>query len=194
MQSLYDEWADQYDQDLTDKSYRTPQRVANMLAHWLPDRSQPILDYGCGTGLSGTALADVGFTQIDGADLSRNMLAIARQKCTYQQLWQIGIEQPFQIELNRYRALVAVGVISVGGAPGTVYDDLVDALCPGMLMVFSMNDQSLQMPEYAGRLETSLSTGKVRVLAQDYGPHVSQHGENSGAMIYVLEALANTDA
>lgn len=189
MKSLYDEWADQYDQDLADKSYQTPRRVADMLTRWLPNRSAPILDYGCGTGLSGAALVEAGYTRIDGADLSPRMLALAGQKSLYGQLFQIDIAEPLSFDPRAYRAIVAVGVISVGGAPGAVFDTLVDSLTPGARLVFSMNDQSLKMPDYAGRLAASISAKKVRILAQDYGPHVSNHDENSGSMVYCLDVL-----
>lgn len=189
MLSLYDAWAEQYDRDLADKSYQTPRRVADMLTQWLADCSAPILDYGCGTGLSGAALIEAGYTEIDGADLSPRMLALAEQKSLYRRLFQIDPAQPLPFDPGAYRTIVAVGVISVGGAPGEVFDTLVESLSAGTRLVFSMNDQSLKMPDYAGRLKASVSAEKVRILAQDYGPHVQHHDENSGSMVYCLEIL-----
>src|SRR6056297_2315061 len=118
MRALYDEWAVQYDQDLAAKSYQTPTRVAEELTRWLPDRTAPILDFGCGTGLSGAALKTAGYTEIDGVDLSGKMLEIAQQKSVYRKLMLTDPAKPLSFEETDYQAVVAVGVISVGGAPG----------------------------------------------------------------------------
>ena len=189
MRALYDEWASQYDEDLTGQSYQTPLRVADTLGDWLTDKDAPVLDYGCGTGLSGAALAAAGFTRIDGADLSQNMLARAREKGVYQRLFEIDPDQDLPFRPGTYAAITAVGVISAGAAPGAVYDALVQCLAPGAVFVLSLNDQSLKMDAYAGRLSASVDAGLVRILSENYGPHVSKHGANSGATIYVLERL-----
>jgi len=66
---LYDDWAERYDADVGGAGYVTPRRVAVALAGTVADTSTPVLDYGCGTGLSGVALSGAGFTRIDGAHL-----------------------------------------------------------------------------------------------------------------------------
>ena len=76
-QKLYADWADTYEADVAAYGYATPARIARALAPHLPDTSAPILDFGCGTGLSGQALAAAGFTTIDGTDISAEMRAQA---------------------------------------------------------------------------------------------------------------------
>lgn len=189
MRDLYNEWAGQYDQDLKDRGYATPERVADALKRALPDKEAPILDFGCGTGLSGEALSTAGFTRIYGTDLSEEMLAQARKKGVYNKLWTTDPDADLPVRPGDYAAITAVGVISVGGAPASVFDDLVRTLAPGGLLVFSLNDQSMALPDYAGRIQQSVSCGKVKVLTEEYGPHVTAHGENSGATVFVLERL-----
>ena len=50
--ALYAEWSDTYDQEVGKNGYATPERTAKTLAQFATDLNQPILDYGCGTGLS----------------------------------------------------------------------------------------------------------------------------------------------
>ena len=50
--ALYAEWSDTYDQEVGKNGYATPGRTAKTLAQFVTDLNQPILDYGCGTGLS----------------------------------------------------------------------------------------------------------------------------------------------
>jgi len=67
---LYASWAATYDKEVQENGYVTPQRVANALKEVVRDQSEHILDFGCGTGLSGAALQAVGFENIDGLDVS----------------------------------------------------------------------------------------------------------------------------
>ena len=79
-QSFYDDWAGSYDAEVAGNGYATPARCARALAAKVEDKSAPILDIGCGTGLSGLALRRGGFTHIDGTDLSEKMLSRAEQR------------------------------------------------------------------------------------------------------------------
>merc|ERR1712169_121999 len=85
--ALYDEWAASYDKEMAkeDQDYVGPVLAA---AHVLKHLGTPsiqadieILDAGCGTGLAGIALAQLGAQKVDGVDLSPGMLDIARKGC-----------------------------------------------------------------------------------------------------------------
>ena len=80
---LYDDWAASYEAEIAENGYATPTRCAEALRSKIRDASAPILDFGCGTGLSGLALKLVGFETIDGVDLSQEMLNQAREKGVY---------------------------------------------------------------------------------------------------------------
>ena len=77
--SMYSDWAATYNQTMKDHDYQSPQRIVEALLRHCADKSVAIFNVGCGTGLSGIALAKAGFTQIDGSDLSPEMIEIARQ-------------------------------------------------------------------------------------------------------------------
>ena len=78
--ALYDDWAASYEAEVAENGYATPARCAEALKGQTADMSAPILDFGCGTGLSGLALKLAGFETIDGVDLSAEMLEGARSK------------------------------------------------------------------------------------------------------------------
>ncbi|MEO0683020.1 MAG: methyltransferase domain-containing protein, partial [Pseudomonadota bacterium] len=86
---LYDDWAASYEAEVGEQGYATPGRCADALKHCADDMSAPVLDFGCGTGLSGLALKLAGFETIDGVDLSAEMLEGARSKNVYRHLDQI---------------------------------------------------------------------------------------------------------
>ena len=80
MVALYDDWSVTYDEEIKKNGYATPKRCAEALAGAIDNLFSPVLDFGCGTGMSGEALAEAGFKNIDGCDLSERMLEVARQK------------------------------------------------------------------------------------------------------------------
>ncbi|WP_162925315.1 class I SAM-dependent DNA methyltransferase [Aurantiacibacter odishensis] len=189
MREIYDEWAEHYDDDVVGNGYLTPSRLAKTLARFVPDRDTPILDYGCGTGLSGQALADAGFTTIDGADLSEGMLKRARETNVYRKLQHVDPDNSLNAQLGEYPVFTAVGVISKGAAPPFVYDDLLGLMQPGALLAFSLNDLSLEDPDYSSLVPGSVEAGKVKILCEEYGPHLAKYGDNSGSSVVVIERL-----
>lgn len=189
VETLYDNWAETYDNELASVGYATPGRVATALGEFLSALDAPILDFGCGTGLSGEALRHSGFTVMDGTDLSAEMLRIAEGKGIYRRLWQTDPDAPLPFEPGDYQGIAAAGVISIGAAPGEVFDDLLGRLAPGGLFAFSMNDQSMTLPDYIGRVRASLDNGRAKLLHEEHGPHLTHNDQNSGSTVFVLERL-----
>ena len=94
VRDYYDQWAEVYDEELTENSYQQPRRCAMELARHLNDRSARILDVGCGTGLSGIALSEAGYSHIDGCDLSQGMLEKAFKTEIYSKLFMADLNKP----------------------------------------------------------------------------------------------------
>ena len=130
MRRYYDDWADSYDTDLSANDYRTPRRCAAALAACLDDRDAPILDFACGTGISGVALKEAGFTTIDGSDISDGMLDKARAKGAYRDLFRVDPEAGLDTGARAYSAIAAVGAIGAGAAPAEYIDAALDHLAP----------------------------------------------------------------
>ena len=114
---LYDDWADSYEQEVTEYGYVTPQRCAEALRKFTTDVKFPILDFGCGTGMSGLALKLSGFSVIDGIDVSADMLSVAHRKNIYRKLLQIDANSSLPIDCGSYSAILAAGVLGAGAAP-----------------------------------------------------------------------------
>ncbi|WP_317054633.1 class I SAM-dependent DNA methyltransferase [Roseovarius rhodophyticola] len=115
-QALYKDWAASYDAEVGENGYATPGRLAEALAQHV-DTSAPILDFGCGTGLSGLALKLAGFKVIDGMDPNPEMLVLAKPKGVYRTLTEIDVADPNPISQGSYATIAAIGVIGTGAAP-----------------------------------------------------------------------------
>ncbi|MEM6324925.1 MAG: methyltransferase domain-containing protein [Pseudomonadota bacterium] len=182
---FYDTWSDSYDSEVLENGYATPMRVARALAAHLDGMDQPLLDYGCGTGLSGAALVQIGFTDVDGADLSPEMLAEAVEKGVYCDTWQINLDAPLPFEPGAYAAITATGVIGAGAAPPETLEMLLNALAPKGLLVFSYNDHTLADEAYSTALRQAIDADLAEVLFEEHGPHLPKI--DLDATVYVLE-------
>ena len=87
---IYDAWAASYEAEVAENGYATPGRCAEALSGVTKDLTVPIMDFGCGTGLSGLALKLAGFSCIDGVDLSAEMLMQAEAKGVYRETRQVS--------------------------------------------------------------------------------------------------------
>ena len=181
--ALYDDWAASYEAEVAENGYATPGRCADALKHHVEDLSAPILDFGCGTGLSGLALKLAGFEAIDGVDLSPEMLEQARGKNVYRHLDLI--EAGAALPRDGYTAMSAIGVIGAGAAPINVLHTLMRALPKGGKLVFSFNDHALEDPANMQGVYEWTDCGAARMLFKEHGAHLPGIGLKS--TVYVLE-------
>lgn len=183
--ALYDAWSASYESEVGENGYATPGRCAAALAAHSLDLAAPVLDFGCGTGLSGLALVRAGFSTIDGLDLSAEMLARARAKGLYRSLALIGPGDAPAHAPGDYAAIAAIGVIGSGAAPISLFDTLMDGLAPGGRFVWSFNDHALEDPQNEAKMDSYLDTGRARLLFQDYGDHLP--GIDLKSTVYLFE-------
>lgn len=184
---LYASWASTYDNEVQKNGYVTPERVAKALKDSVTNQSEVILDYGCGTGLSGFALQAVGFTNIDGLDVSQEMITLAEKKSIYKKLTVFDPSTKIPVHADQYKIITAIGVIGAGAAPLEVFDNLFSLLPPSGLFAFSFNDHTLSDPNYEEKVNQCLSSGQAIILHKSYGNHLPK--ANLKSNIYILKKL-----
>ena len=184
---LYASWASTYDNEVQKNGYVTPERVAKALKDIVTNQSEVILDYGCGTGLSGFALQAVGFTNIDGLDVSQEMVTLAEEKSIYKKLTVFDPSTKIPVHADQYKIITAIGVIGAGAAPLEVFDNLFSLLPPSGLFAFSFNDHTLSDPNYEEKVNQCLSSGQAIILHKSYGNHLPK--ANLKSNIYILKKL-----
>ncbi len=144
LRTEYDRIASAYDAELVDgMGYRSPRAVAGVARRLLPLDAR-ILDAGAGTGLLGVALAEAGFTHIDGLDMSTGMLAEAARKRVYDELLQGRLGDRLAYETGSFDAVAAAGVLTIGHAPAVSLDELVRITRRGGHVIFTLRAD--QMP------------------------------------------------
>lgn len=178
--AIYSGWAKDYDADVTGAGYETPARLARALAAAGADKAAPVLDFGCGTGLSGKALAAEGFAVIDGTDITPEMVEVARDLGLYRDL---RATEPGAPPGPGYRAITATGVVSLGAAPPETLHDILGALSPGGLLAVSYNDATLADARYTDAMAEATDS-IAELVSEDYGPHL--RAKDMGSTVYVL--------
>lgn len=186
--TFYDDWAATYDAEIRENGYATPRRCAEALAAHVSDRTAPVLDLGCGTGLGGIALRAAGFTTIDGSEPSAQMLAEARKlDGVYRTLVATDPATPLPFAHGTYAHVFASGVISPQHAPAETVDAILAMLPPGGCLVFSLNDHAAEDPAFPGKVAEVVANGSAEKLLDQHGPHLP--GIGLEATVYVLRKV-----
>ncbi|EFH09444.1 MFS transporter [Teichococcus cervicalis] len=140
VRDLFDQYAPRFDEELTRRlAYRTPQALAALLAAQgvAPAGALDILDLGCGTGLSGLALAPFA-RRLEGLDLSPRMLAAAARTGCYAALHEADLLDFLPTRAASYDLIAAADVLNYLGDLGPALAAIATALRPGGLAAFSV--------------------------------------------------------
>jgi predicted TPR repeat methyltransferase len=142
VRDLFDGFAPRFEAELTGRlEYRTPAALAALLAEagLAPEGRLQVLDLGCGTGLSGAALAPFA-RRLEGLDLSPRMLAAAgrRRGGLYAALHEADLLDWLPAHPGRFDLIVAADVLNYLGDLAPALAAIHAALAPGGVAAFSV--------------------------------------------------------
>jgi predicted TPR repeat methyltransferase len=190
---LYDEWAANYDAEMAKEGqdYVAPASAAlHLLKHLGAQQLDPdleLLDAGCGTGLVGISLAQVGAKKLDGVDLSPGMLDIARKSGAYRALDTADLSSPLVHKDNTYDAVVCIGTMTQGHVGPVALDEFVRVTKPGGLIVATVLGYIYESGGYEAKVESLVNQGKVQVLSAEIEDY--RRGPGVQARMVVLRVL-----
>ncbi len=178
MASLFDEYAERFDQDLTESlNYRGPELVLDAIARTGGGQGLAVLDLGCGTGLCAPGLRPLA-ARLDGVDLSPRMVEKAAERGLYDRLEVGELAMVLAARPGGYDLLAAADVFVYLGDLEPVLAAAHDALTPGGRLVFT--------------------TERVAGEGYDLGPH-ARYGHSRSYLVaraaaagFVLELLEET--
>ena len=137
--SSYDEWAQDYEDDMLSLGYAIPAVAAGFVGRHVPPAGS-VLDAGAGTGLFGGILRVLGYEDLIGMDISERMLGKAHKKGTYKALHRMALGEPLGFGSDSFSAATSVGVFTTNHAPPRALDELVRVVEPGGWVIFSVRD------------------------------------------------------
>ena len=157
--AYYDAWAENYDETLAQWNYQSPTIVAAMLKQDVPPDG-PVLDAGCGTGLTGKALHDAGFRHITGIDISQASLDVAAQAGVYERLVQVNMQQvPLPLETGAFAAVQCVGVLTYVPDTAAILREFCRVVRSGGLVAFTKREDLFNERDVAGVMQTLADEG-----------------------------------
>ncbi|MEM9331429.1 MAG: class I SAM-dependent methyltransferase [Pseudomonadota bacterium] len=163
---IYRDWAESYDEQTTKQfGWMGFKPAAQAFAARLKNKAARILDAGCGTGLSGVALAEQGFTNIHGRDLSPEMLKIAEKTGVYQSLAEVDLTQPITSE-EPFDAVFSSGVFGFGPPHVEHLPLLIDVTKPGNLVVLTVNGKGWIDMHWEDKLQSVVREHQLELLEQ----------------------------
>lgn len=144
LDAAYADWAARYDRETAALGYLLPFLVTAWVARYVQPGEGPLLDAGCGTGLTGPQLKALGYDRLEGLDLSAEMLDIARGRQAYDDLKQATLGGDLPWPDGYFRAFVSTGVFTIGHAPASAFHDLARITAPGGHAIFTVRDRVLE--------------------------------------------------
>ena len=179
VQRDYDTFADSgaYDETFDEWGYIGPETAAAILKNYVPTDSR-VLDAACGSGLTGSAMKTLGYTRIDGIDISPRLLEIAERTGAYQQLGRVDMQQfPFPFSDGQYDAVMFIGALTYFET-NEVLRELCRVVRSGGHVVFSQRDDIMRDRSYGKQLDALERDGVWRrVFGTEPMPYLPNHPE-----------------
>jgi len=151
-------------------------------AHW-PGGPGPVLDIGCGTGLTADALLKRVRVAIDGVDFSAAMLDRARSRGIYRELIEADVTRPLPVEPRSYAGAVSSGLFTHGHVGAEALEPLLGALAPDAIFAFTVYSSIWKRGGFEQTLATLEESGRIAVLSNTTSGHFSRF---KGQTVHVL--------
>jgi len=175
--ALYRDWAARFEADTVGRlGYVAPALVAAAFESAWPDRTAPVVDLGCGTGLAGEALAARGYEIVDGLDISPEMLVQARAKGVYRTLAVGDLTARLAARDGAWAAGVCVGTFTHGHVGPDSLGEALRVVAPGGVLVLTVNDGVWDDLDYPSALDALAASGTAKAVAVDRADYLREEG------------------
>lgn len=165
VKEYYDNWAETYTKDFASADYKGPRLGAEKLAQFVKDKKSLILDAGCGVGSVGFELKKLGYTNLDGVDLSPKSIEASKALNIYQRLFidKLG-DNRLDVEDDTYDALISIGTFIPGHVNQSAFPEFLRIVKPGGFIIIGMREEFLEM---ATEYQNGQLDGEMQRLADE---------------------------
>ncbi len=185
MVEFYRKWAEDYDrQMLVELQYVSPTEIARLLTQHLSDTGSEVLDIGCGTGLTSRYLADAGYTQLDGLDLSPDMVRVAAERGIYRELLVGDLNQPLARDDASYDGIISSGTFTHGHVGPEPLSEIIRVLRPGGVLACTVHQDLWEPMGFAARFEQLTQDGSVDLVSRELGRYFADREPEGWFCVY----------
>jgi predicted TPR repeat methyltransferase len=181
--SLYDDWAASgYDADLAAWGYDAPRVAAGLVVEALSTRkggdlSGPVLDAGCGTGLVGTELRQLGVDRITGGDFSPASVDTARSLGVYDEVVALDLNAALDFADGRFRAVISIGVFTYLTDSAATLSELLRIVEPSGFVVFTQRTDLWAERDFDALVSSLVDAGLCAATVSAPSPYLPGHPE-----------------
>lgn len=166
LNAAYANWAAGYDRDTLAAGYCLPFQALAWVSRYVKPDTGPVLDAGCGTGLSGPYLGALGYRHVEGLDFSEEMLRLAGSRGAYDDLKRATLGEALPWADNHFAAFLSTGVFTEGHAPASSLGELCRITRPGGHAIFTVRDKIFETGGFAAVIADLTARGIWRQLEQ----------------------------
>ena len=152
-----------------------------------------ILDAACGSGLTGAALRNLGYSRIEGIDISAQLLRLAEQSGANERVRQVDMQDfPLPYDDDTFHAVCFIGALTYFESP-EILRQLCRIVRSGGHIVFSHRDDLVRDQHYDEHLAELEREGvwarRFGTQPMPYLPHHPQYGERIKVQYFVYEVV-----
>ena len=180
MVDFYQKWADDYDHQMIDElGYVSPMKIAQLLMEYLSDQHSSIFDIGCGTGLTCKLLHESGYRNLDGIDMSPDMIKVAGQRGLYRELLVGDVNLPLDRIDASYDGVISSGTFTHGHVGPEPLDEIFRILKPGGILACTVHFELWETLGFRQKLENLVEQNVASCVYQQQDKYY-QSGEVEG--------------
>ena len=177
----YDAFASTYDMDFADAlGWHYPAAIAAAYRDAATKTGTPIADIGCGTGLVASAL-NFPREQIDGIDISADMLHVSEEKGLYRSLYKVDLTKALDVIANDYGAVLSAGTFTSGHLGPDPLESLLDIARDNALFVIAVKKAFFQEAGFEPVLRDLDARGLIKDLQVAEVPMYAKAGHDHSA-------------
>ncbi len=183
--TFYRDFADHYDGHFVKElGYDLPAIVAKTYLKLGSPADSPVADLGCGTGIVAQCLPDA--TVVDGVDISPDMLAVAKTKKRYRDLYQADITQGVETLPNNYGAVLSSGTFTHGHLGPDALRTSLALGKSGCLYVLSINKAHYTSHGFKTLFDALVASEVISDLSQNEAPIYTNEGHDHSGDIALI--------
>ncbi len=177
----YNAFASSYDTDFADAlGWHYPAAIAAAYRDAATATDTPIADIGCGTGFVASAL-NFPRDQIDGIDISPDMLRVSKEKQLYRSLYKVDLTKALDDIANDYGAVLSAGTFTSGHLGPEPLESLLDIARAHALFVIGVKKVFFREAGFEPVLRELESGGLIKDLQVAEVPMYAKAGHDHSA-------------
>lgn len=163
LQTFYSSWSESYDDDVKKCHYSGPESLINIFVDMFRINGSRIIDVGCGTGLITEHLNTNKYQiEVDGLDLSQEMLDIAKKRGYYTHLYQKNVYLIDESVERTYDFAISSGMFTHSHVEPRAIENILHLLTQYGTFIFTVRNSYCEQSKFDDCIKQLQNENKIR--------------------------------